>query len=550
MSFCARRRCQRPHGPGTGTSCSSSACGSTNAGKKAGRQAEAARRPGGDTRLARRASELEAARRSCCLGQLTRALRDSLGDIDCALQQDGQAVSSEAERLVDEICAAAETIGSRTASASQTRVRGPAPQPSDLHSLSARVRDTIGESALCLSGGGMLGVYHMGVVRCLFELGVLPSHICGTSVGAIFGAFVATHTDEELRAELEIPRKLFRTMGPEDGPFPLSYWRCAWNFIRRGFMYDYQYQRDRQCKVVSRGLTFAEAYARTGRTLTITCVPAEGGSVVLLNRHTAPSVLISSAICASCSMPFLIEAIQLLERTPEGTMRPWSAVPETARFRDGTLGQDVPREQLCDQLNVRWTTVSQVNPHVVPLDWPRRCARRATDSGQGWLRLASRAALAAEAWIRAAMWLLLCLLQAATGLPRPGGWIYAICFQDYACGSVNVVHTEMRFVDYYRSLMNERTMAEFLGKFAAAQCETECHLPRLLLRARVEQALKRVPSEAAAVADSELEWGKQTRKQRRHRASPLERQRDTCMPLKGNPMDMYEDFLPTGMVAA
>ena len=41
---------------------------------------------------------------------------------------------------------------------------------------------------LVLSGGGVRGVAHIGVIKALEELGILPTHIAGTSAGAIVGA--------------------------------------------------------------------------------------------------------------------------------------------------------------------------------------------------------------------------------------------------------------------------------------------------------------------------------------------------------------------------
>lgn len=54
--------------------------------------------------------------------------------------------------------------------------------------------------ALCLSGGGALSMYHMGVVRCMLEQQCLPSVVSGTSGGSIVAAFMAIHTDSELLA--------------------------------------------------------------------------------------------------------------------------------------------------------------------------------------------------------------------------------------------------------------------------------------------------------------------------------------------------------------
>jgi NTE family protein len=44
---------------------------------------------------------------------------------------------------------------------------------------------------LVLSGGGIRGVAHIGVIKALEEYGIYPTHISGTSAGAIVGALYA-----------------------------------------------------------------------------------------------------------------------------------------------------------------------------------------------------------------------------------------------------------------------------------------------------------------------------------------------------------------------
>jgi len=44
---------------------------------------------------------------------------------------------------------------------------------------------------LCLSGGGALGFAHIGVIQALEENGIYPTHIAGSSMGAIIGALYA-----------------------------------------------------------------------------------------------------------------------------------------------------------------------------------------------------------------------------------------------------------------------------------------------------------------------------------------------------------------------
>jgi TAG lipase / steryl ester hydrolase / phospholipase A2 / LPA acyltransferase len=52
-------------------------------------------------------------------------------------------------------------------------------------------RSSVGNTALCLSGGGSLAMYHMGILRELITRGILPRHISGTSGGSIVAGVAA-----------------------------------------------------------------------------------------------------------------------------------------------------------------------------------------------------------------------------------------------------------------------------------------------------------------------------------------------------------------------
>ena len=49
---------------------------------------------------------------------------------------------------------------------------------------------SLGRTALCLSGGGALAMYHFGVLRTLLQEGLCPQVISGTSGGSIVAAFL------------------------------------------------------------------------------------------------------------------------------------------------------------------------------------------------------------------------------------------------------------------------------------------------------------------------------------------------------------------------
>lgn len=57
-----------------------------------------------------------------------------------------------------------------------------------------------GSTALLLSGGASLGMYHLGVAKALFDNGLLPRVITGSSAGAIVGALLCSRTDDKLPA--------------------------------------------------------------------------------------------------------------------------------------------------------------------------------------------------------------------------------------------------------------------------------------------------------------------------------------------------------------
>lgn len=59
-------------------------------------------------------------------------------------------------------------------------------------------RHAFGRSAFLFSGGGMMGLYHMGVIKALVEKKLLPRVISGASAGSIAAALLGCHTDDEL----------------------------------------------------------------------------------------------------------------------------------------------------------------------------------------------------------------------------------------------------------------------------------------------------------------------------------------------------------------
>ena len=59
---------------------------------------------------------------------------------------------------------------------------------------------SFGRSALMLSGGANLGMFHFGVIKALREQNLLPRVISGSSAGSVVAAMLGTHKDSELDA--------------------------------------------------------------------------------------------------------------------------------------------------------------------------------------------------------------------------------------------------------------------------------------------------------------------------------------------------------------
>ncbi|MGZ4429015.1 MAG: patatin-like phospholipase family protein [Nocardioidaceae bacterium] len=57
-------------------------------------------------------------------------------------------------------------------------------------------------TAFVLGGGGVLGAVEVGMLRALFEAGVVPDLVLGTSVGALNGAFVASDPTKDVIGRL------------------------------------------------------------------------------------------------------------------------------------------------------------------------------------------------------------------------------------------------------------------------------------------------------------------------------------------------------------
>lgn len=213
-----------------------------------------------------------------------------------------------------------------------------------------------GRTALCLSGGATFAYYHYGVAKALLDADLLPEVITGTSGGALVAALLGTRTDEELK-RLLVPALAHRIKASQDSTFT---WMKRW--YKTGARFD-AVQWGKACCWMTRGsMTFKEAYQRTGRILNVSCVPSDPHSpTILANYITAPDCVIWSAVLASAAVPGILNPVVLMKKDKDGTLSPYSF---GHKWKDGSLRTDIPLKALNLHFNVRFSIVSQVNPHI------------------------------------------------------------------------------------------------------------------------------------------------------------------------------------------
>jgi NTE family protein len=86
-------------------------------------------------------------------------------------------------------------------------------------------------TAFVLGGGGLLGAVEVGMVRALFERGVTPDLVLGTSVGALNGLVVAS--DPTPRAVDQL-LELWRAVGENNEVYSDRPWRQVSRAVRTG----------------------------------------------------------------------------------------------------------------------------------------------------------------------------------------------------------------------------------------------------------------------------------------------------------------------------
>ncbi|MCB9669581.1 MAG: DUF3336 domain-containing protein [Alphaproteobacteria bacterium] len=327
-----------------------------------------------------------------------------------------------------------------------------------------------GRSALMLSGGATLGFHHLGVVKALFDAGLLPSILSGASTGAMIAAGVCARDDRELRDLFEHPQQMRL-----DGLKPAGLRRT----VRTGALLAPERLYDVLLHNVGEA-TFREAWEHSGRSLNISVSATRSQQKPRLLSHlTAPDVLVARAALASSALPGLFPPVQLLRKLPDGSHTPY--LPEE-RWTDGSLDGDLPKIRLSRLFNANHFIVSQTNPHVLPFMRHRgRSGLRPAISGVLSATARTQGATAADLVRRAT--------SRSTGpVQLAARQVHNLLSQDYT-GDIDL-HPQFHW-SLYRKVVSNPTPTDLQGFILEGERSVWPHLARIRNETRIGRAFER-----------------------------------------------------------
>jgi NTE family protein len=155
----------------------------------------------------------------------------------------------------------------------------------------AKPRRKAHKIALVLGGGGLKGFAHIGVFRALKELGIEPTVVAGTSIGALIGAAYArgmTLSEMTDRARALKRRDLFR-------------------LNRIGMLLERQHSPaiylEEPLREVVKAVAGEKRFHELKKTLLVNTVDIERGSQVVWGLPGLRDVSVIDAVYASCALP-------------------------------------------------------------------------------------------------------------------------------------------------------------------------------------------------------------------------------------------------------
>ncbi|HEV7595705.1 MAG TPA: patatin-like phospholipase family protein [Gemmatimonadaceae bacterium] len=145
--------------------------------------------------------------------------------------------------------------------------------------------------ALVLGGGGLKGFAHIGVFRALKELGIEPTVVAGTSIGALIGAAYARG--------MEVPEMIERARALKR--------RDLFRINRMGMLLERQHSPaiylDEPLKNVVKSVAGEKRFDQLKRTLLVNTVDIQRGSQIVWGLPGLRNVSVADAVYASCALP-------------------------------------------------------------------------------------------------------------------------------------------------------------------------------------------------------------------------------------------------------
>lgn len=211
--------------------------------------------------------------------------------------------------------------------------------------LASRRREKVG---VVLSGGGPLGALQVGALKALFESGVRPDLVTGTSVGAMNASFLAFNPTPEGVEEME---RYWRALREED-LFPGGRFRASWArmFVRGSKIFEHSGLRRVIGSMMGADARFEDAVLPLG----VVATDLETGAERLFTSGALMEPLLASA-----SMPGVYPPVEI-----DGRL-----------YTDGGVANNVP---IAPAVNMGATTLYVVNstshtnqrrPLVRPMDY-------------------------------------------------------------------------------------------------------------------------------------------------------------------------------------
>jgi NTE family protein len=167
----------------------------------------------------------------------------------------------------------------------------PRQTPRSLKRSPSKQRRKTHKIALVLGGGGLKGFAHIGVFRAFKELGIEPTVVAGTSIGALIGAAYARGM--EVTEMVDRARALKR--------------RDLFRLNRMGMLLERQHSPaiylDEPLKNVVNSVAGDKRFDQLKRTLLVNTVDIQRGSQIVWGLPGLRNVSVADAVYASCALP-------------------------------------------------------------------------------------------------------------------------------------------------------------------------------------------------------------------------------------------------------